>query len=153
MIPNYNQGTTVVDVNLLNFETSAKNDPPSGLHYHFVFSANTEMDLLSYASREKFYRFVVNCARIQQGNVEVIGGKNESVNLLVSLNPGQNPSDFIKRVKLLTASWARRNLNLSDFAWREEEVATVSESQCSYLSQRIERHSKTFFWRKFSSAN
>lgn len=154
MLPNYNQGTTVVELNSSAPHLFAKNDTPTtGLHYHFIFCANTEIGELEFEGRENFFRFMVNCVRVQQGSVEAIGGKNDSVDLLVSLNLVQNPADFIRRVKLLSASWAKRNLNLADFAWRDEEVSTVSQSQCNYLSQLIERESKTFFWKKFSSSN
>lgn len=148
MIISTNQGTTVVEINRANFDLFSISEPSSSLHYHFVLSANTEIGSLTDADCKKFYRFIASCTQILNGSVETIGGKDDTVHLLVTLNLTQNPADFIRRLKLFTSSWAQRNLNLANFAWDEEEVFTVSGSQCNYLSQSIQRQSKIFYRRK-----
>lgn len=149
MLSTQNQGTTIIDFNLLNPGAFNQSEPQSGLHYHFVFSASERISDLSLEQQRKFYGFIANCVRGQAGAIEALGGKGKSINLLVSLNLAQNPADFVKRLKLLTASWARRNLTLANFEWLDEEVATISKSQCRSISRRIEHQSKDFFWKNF----
>jgi REP element-mobilizing transposase RayT len=151
MLLNYNQGTTIVDTKYAAF---SKNELAAsstlGLHYHFIFRANADLDTLetSIAARKKIYRFLANCVEVLQGSVEAIGGKNEQIHLLVTLDLAHNPADFARRIKLMSTAWAKRHLSANDFAWFEEEISTVSHSQCNYLSSYIERQSKTFLRKK-----
>lgn len=150
MMFNAYQSTTIVDINRANLDLFSINESSSSLHYHFVLNANAEVDKLKEADSKKFYRFIAGCAQIFRGRVETIGGNDDTLQLLVTLDLMQNPAEFIRKLKLFTASWARRNLNLADFAWADEEVFTVSQSQCEYLSQSIQRRSKTFYRRKIA---
>jgi hypothetical protein len=139
------QGTTIVDTRVFAFAKPViAVETPSVLYYHLIFRAGDNLDLIDKNRRKDFYAFIFGCAHALDGAIEAIGGKGGSIQLLVSLNPTETPADFIKKVKLFTASWAKRKLNLPDFAWRDVEVSTVSQSQRRRISSSIQSRNFLF---------
>jgi hypothetical protein len=135
------QGTTIVDTRVFNFpKASARKKADSKLYYHLIFRASCNLDSVGGERRKDFYAFIFGCANVLQGTIESIGGKGANLQILVSLSPNETPADFVKKIKLFTASWAKRKMNLPDFAWLDVEAATQSLSECrrtmSYIQSR-----------------
>lgn len=142
---NIEQGTTIVDTRVFVFRKSLISaETPSVLYYHLVFRASDNLDLIDGEQRKSFYGFIFGCAHALDGTIESIGGRGGNIQLLVALNPTETPADFIKKVKLFTASWAKRKLNLPGFAWRGVEVSTVSGSQRRQIISAIQSQNFLF---------
>lgn len=125
------QSPTIVDTGIFSFQKALiEPQTPSGLYYHLVFRASENLDSIGERRRKSFYGFIFGCAHALGGEIESIGGAGGSIQILVSLNREETPADFIRKLKLFTASWAKRNLSLPDFAWRDADVSTVSQSEC-----------------------
>jgi hypothetical protein len=139
------QGTTIIDTRVIAFaKPFIAAETPSILYYHLIFRATENLDLIDKNRRKDFYAFIFGCAHALDGTIEAIGGKGSGIQLLIALNPTETPADFIKKVKLFTASWAKRKLNLPEFAWRDIEVSTVSGSQCRRISSSIQSRNFLF---------
>lgn len=113
--------------------------PPASapnLHYHLVFYAESGVTL-SEEWRAQFYRFLSGCA-MGLGCKALVGGTGIRVDLLISLPATTAVADFVRRMKVLSASWARRKTALRNFAWHSaEQISTVSPSQRGRIEKQI----------------
>lgn len=107
------------------------------LYYYIVLTA--ENAGFETAERAKFYNFLAGTIRTAGGAPEAIGGGANEFHLLVAFDSSHAaPADFIRRLKLLSASWAQRKIGAIDFAWSEKfQAITISESQRERVRQRI----------------
>ncbi|HEX8398218.1 MAG TPA: hypothetical protein VF644_12380 [Pyrinomonadaceae bacterium] len=89
--------------------------------------------------REKFYNFLAGTICTAGGMPEAIGGSGGEIHLLIGFDSfDTTPADFIRRLKLLSASWARKKTGATDFAWSEKvQAITISESQRERVRRRI----------------
>jgi Transposase IS200 like len=139
------QSPTIIDTRVFSFPNALiSSETPSFLYYHLVFRASESLDSIGEQRRKNFYGFIFGCARTLNGEIESIGGTGSSIQILVTLKPAETPADFIRKLKLFTASWAKRKLNLPDFEWRGVEVSTVSRSECIRTSAVIQSRNFLF---------
>jgi REP element-mobilizing transposase RayT len=131
--------TTVCDAPaLLNFPKPATAAPkPLSLQYHIVFHLDKDCQI-DEAWRKNFYKYIAGCLRALGCDLQAIGGADDHVHLLVSLNSTHVLADVAQRLKLLSRSWVRRNTAAAgEFSWQEDYQAyTVSPSQ----SGRVKRY-------------
>ena len=118
------------------------------LYYYVVLTcvnAQFETD-----ERERFYNFLGGTIRAAGGAPEAIGGTANEIQMLVGFDSlSVPPDDFIRRLKLLSASWARRKTKAADFAWSEKVSAiTIGEAQRERVRCRIFSQAK-----RLSNAN
>ena len=107
------------------------------LYYYIVLTCvNAQFD---EAAREKFYNFLAGTICAAGGTPEAIGSNEGEIHLLVGFDSFETtPADFIRRLKLLSASWARKKTGATDFAWSEKvQAITISESQRERVRRRI----------------
>ena len=107
------------------------------LYYYIVLTCvNAQFD---EAAREKFYNFLAGTICAADGTPEAICGNEGEIHLLVGFDSfDTTPADFIRRLKLLSASWARKKTCATDFAWSEKvQAITISESQRERVRRRI----------------
>lgn len=107
------------------------------LYYYIVLTCvNAQFD---EAAREKFYNFLAGTICAAGGTPEAISGNEGEIHLLVGFDSfDTTPADFIRRLKLLSASWARKKTGATDFAWSEKvQAITISESQRERVRRRI----------------
>jgi hypothetical protein len=107
------------------------------LYYYIVLTCvNAQFET---AAREKFYNFLAGTIRTAGGAPEAIGSNGREIHLLVGFDSFDTaPADFIRRLKLLSASWARKKIGATDFAWSEKvQAITISESQRERVRRRI----------------
>jgi len=107
------------------------------LYYYIVLTAdNAEFET---EAREKFYNFLAGTIRTGGGAPEAIGGNGSEIHLLIGLDSlAAKPADFVRRLKLLSASWAQRKIGAIDFAWSEKvQAIAISESQRERVRRRI----------------
>src|SRR5688572_8266899 len=112
------QATTIADTRVFVFQKSPLTaETVSGLYYHLVFRSNKNLDLIEAGQRRKFFGFISGCMQNLQVSIESVGGKGSAVHLLVALDASQTPADFINKIKVFSAAWAKRKLDLADFRW------------------------------------
>jgi hypothetical protein len=104
----------------------------SSLRYNFVFK--TQKATISDEWRESFHKYIAACIRAMGEAVESASGTNETVCLRVCLNRTSSPDAFARRVKILSARWARRKADCPEFVWREDYEAVTLEPR----RQRLE---------------
>lgn len=139
------QATTIVDTRVFGCpRRAAAEEKASGLYYHLIFKANTNLDALGADARRKLFGFVFGCSQNLHGTIETVGGRGASLHLLISLDSSQTPADFIKKIKLFSSVWARRKLGLTDFRWLDEEASTVSQSERPRVAAFIQSQSFLF---------
>lgn len=120
------------------------------LHYQIVLRVAGEANLIEEEWRVQFYKYLVSCARICGGRVEMIGGSPDEVHLLIALCSTKALAQFLRELKLLSRTWVRRKLQISDFAWQEEtEAFTVSQAQIERVKAFILRREAQFRRRIF----
>lgn len=116
---------------------------PFGLHYHIVFKTEKDKNLPAGEQRKKFFSYIIGCVHPLGGSVKTIGGTNEQIQILVNLHSTEALSDFICKIKLLSAAWVRRRVDIPNFAWQDENgVYTVSVSECENLRRRMIRQER-----------
>ena len=137
--------TTVCDAPaLLNFPRQTTAAKPLSLQYHIVFHLDKDC-VIDDEWRKPFYKYIAGCLRALKCDLEAIGGSGDHVHLLVSLNSTDTLADVVRRLKLLSQSWVRRNISCRNFSWREDfQAYTVSLSQSGrvrrYILNQKEHH-------------
>jgi REP element-mobilizing transposase RayT len=129
--------TTVFDAQaIVGFSKPATATKTLSLQYHIVFHLDKDC-VIDDAWRKPFYKYIAGCLRALRCDLEAIGGADDHVHLLVSLNSTDTLADVVRRLKLLSQSWARRSGTCGNFAWQEDfQAFTVSLSQ----SGRVKRY-------------
>jgi hypothetical protein len=97
----------------------------SSLRYNFVFK--TQEATISDKWRESFHKYIASCVRAMDEAVESASGTNETVCLRVCLKRTSSPDAFARRVKILSARWARRKAGCPEFVWRDDYEAVTLE--------------------------
>ena len=113
-------------------------------YYYIVLTCvNTQFET---DARDRFYNFLAGTIRAAGGAPEAIGGSGDEIHLLVGFDSFEMPpADFIRRLKLLSASWARKKTDAVDFAWSEKvQAITVGESQRERVRRRIFNQNKRY---------
>lgn len=108
------------------------------LHYHLVLHAD-RTSRIEEAWRVQFYKYIAGCLRAAGGEAEAIGGAGNHIHILFNVDSAVNLTDFVKRLKILTESWARRQkIAAGRFGWREDaQISTVSRSQKNQVRSSI----------------
>lgn len=132
MFSTINQAVTIPDD---SFYKAPRKSAPN-LHYHFVFQAQPEA--ISDDWRIRFYRFIEGCVWASSGSIVTIEGTDQTVKLRVILNSTSAPDEFARRLKILSANWARRKADQPHFAWRDDyEAVTLDPHQPKYFDSRF----------------
>ncbi|HLM59240.1 MAG TPA: hypothetical protein VK308_00415 [Pyrinomonadaceae bacterium] len=122
MYSEFHCATTVVDSIVTRFNLPQKSD----LHYCFAFTAQSTV--VADRWREAFYKNIAGSVNALGGRIVGIYGTNQTVNIRVVLPPTAAPDCFARRLKILSASWARRKAACPNFAWREDYEAITLDS-------------------------
>lgn len=110
------------------------------LHYHIVLRVADEANQIEEKWRLPFYKFLAGCVRTCGGRVEAIGGAPDYVHLLVRLPSTKALAEFLREVKLLSQTWARRKMLIPRFSWQDSAGAfTVSATQRERVKAYIQR--------------
>jgi hypothetical protein len=132
MFSTINQAVTIPDD---SFFQAHRRFTPS-MHYHFVFKAQPESILNDW--RESFHRFIAYCVHVSGGSIITIDGADQTVKLRVVLSPTSAPDEFARRLKILSASWARRKTECRHFAWLENyEAITLDPHQTKNVDYHL----------------
>jgi REP element-mobilizing transposase RayT len=108
------------------------------LHYQIVLRIADEANPIEEKWRLPFYKYLASCVKICGGRVETIGGAPDRVHLLVALTSSKALAQFLRELKLLSQTWARRKMQIPQFVWQNDiEAFTVSPTQLERVKSYI----------------
>jgi len=119
------------------------------LHYHIIFSTKHRRPLIHARWRGVLHEYLGGTVRGLNGVARSIGGVDDHVHLLVSLDANHRIKDFLRELKKGSSIWAARN-HCPDFAWQEGYAAfTESDNRREelrrYIESQEEHHRKVPF--------
>jgi putative transposase len=132
------QLTTVVSGAPMPF--MQKIEPVSAnLYFHLVL--RFEGEIAGDEQELQFKKYIAGFVRKTGGSIQSVSVAKDRVNLLVGLSPFQALGTFVRELKLVSATFAKRKIGAADFAWREKyDAFTVSHSQidrvCGYIRRQ-----------------
>jgi putative transposase len=112
--------------------------PPRGaFHYHIVFSTKERRPMIRNDWYQRLHEYLGGTVHGLGGIAEAVGGVDDDVNLLVSLNTTQALADFVRELKKASSVWAAEK-HESSFMWQEgHAVFTVSWTHVAAVQRRI----------------
>jgi REP element-mobilizing transposase RayT len=121
----------------------------TSLHFHIVFSTKERRGLIATAWRPQLHEYLGGTVRGLGGVAETVGGVDDHVHILASLNARHRLADFLREVKKASSVWSAENHERS-FAWQEGYAAfSVSPTQRDvlrrYIANQEEHHRKVSF--------
>ena len=119
------------------------------LHYHLVFSTKERRPCIGSGWRPLLHQYLGGTVRGLRGDPRSIGGVEDHVHLLVSLDANHRIRDFLRELKKASSIWAA-DQHCLNFAWQEGYAAfTVSTSHQDkvrrYIESQPEHHRKMAF--------
>jgi REP element-mobilizing transposase RayT len=126
-------------------------DTYSQLNIHAVFSVHGRENLLNARIRNVLFPYISGIIK-KCGNYPIIvGGYRDHVHIFFELNPVNNISDVMKKVKANSSKWINDNAFLpGTFRWQNGYAAfSYSRSQRSnvieYIKSQEDHHKKVSF--------
>lgn len=126
------------------------------LHHHLIFSTKERRPLLTPVVRPRLFEYIGGILRAEACVLEVAGGVEDHVHLLVSLDKRLSISETLRIVKASSSRWIHDTYpeSLSDFAWQAGYGAfAVSHSNRekvrAYLARQAEHHRTVTFQDEF----
>lgn len=97
--------------------------------------------------RDEVHRYLGGIVKGRDGNPRSIGGVEDHVHLLVSLNSTHCLSDFMRELKKHSSMWIKARFQMPKFAWQDGYFAvTVSPTARGgvrrYIENQAEHHRK-----------
>ncbi|MEP6902105.1 MAG: transposase [Actinomycetota bacterium] len=148
--------TTIVSAAPLSF--FSKNETTDlNLYFHLVLKVDGEIPGGELELSLK--KYITGFVRAIGGNIKAVSFVQDRVHLLVGLSQFYAPGNFVRELKLISATYAQRKLGLKNFVWQERyEAFTVSLSQiervCSYIRRQKsldEQESYASSWQRIAS--
>ena len=128
----------------------------SSVHIHVVFSTKDRLPLLADQQlRDNTYAFIGETLNRLHRKPVTIGGVEDHVHVLCSMNRSITISDCVKEIKRASSKWLKSSI--PDFAWQRGYGAfsvgnSTLEAVQSYILQQEEHHKNASFqdeYRKF----
>ena len=119
------------------------------LHYHVVFSTKERLPLITPEWRSSLHEYLGGTVRGLGGVATSIGGVEDHVHLLLSLNATDAIAGFVRELKKASSIWSATG-HCPEFRWQEGYAAfTVSASLQGkvrlYIESQAEHHRKVPF--------
>ncbi len=123
----------------------------SQIYIHFVFAVSQRRKLIQPSWKNDLYKYICGCISNHQCKVMQIGGTEDHIHILVSMNPAISPSKLMFHVKRSSSLWVnQQGLSNFHFSWQEGFGAfTYSLSQiktvANYIEHQEEHHQQISF--------
>jgi hypothetical protein len=109
------------------------------LYFHLVL--RFEGEIAGEEQEMRLRQYIACFVRKTGGSVQSVSVARDRVNILVGLSQFRALGTFVRELKLVTATFARRKAGAANFAWREKyDAFTVSMSQiervCGYIRRQ-----------------
>ena len=129
--------------------------PYTKLYIHLVWATKDRLPLLDKKFRPELFTHIKENAKSKSIFIDTIGGHNEHIHILISLDPAQTISNILNLIKGESSHW----LNISKiikgkFEWQDEYFAvSVSPSAIEkvrdYIRNQEEHHKKKTFAQEY----
>ncbi len=121
----------------------------TSLHFHIVFSTKDRRGLIAADWRPRLHEYMGGTPRGLGGVAESVGGVEDHVHILASLNATHRLADLLRELKKATSTWSAENHD-SSFAWQKGYAAfSASPTQCDlvrrYIADQEPHHKKVDF--------
>ena len=128
----------------------------TSLYFHIVFSTKDHLPLITIDWKEKLHAYLGGIVRNQKGVALAVGGIDNHVHLLISLNATHCLSDFMRELKASSSGWIHREIGLKNFKWQVGYGAfTVSPNNLervkNYILNQEKHHRKQKFEEEYVS--
>jgi REP element-mobilizing transposase RayT len=125
----------------------------SNVILHVIFSTKDRRPQLTDAIRSQVFDYMGGIVRSEFGRPITIGGTENHVHSLLTVDPKIAVSKAMSRYKSLSSGWIHKTLT-DDLAWQEGYGAfSVSPSKAgevvSYITRQKDHHRKTTFEEEF----
>jgi len=122
----------------------------TSLYFHIVFSTKDRRPYIKKDWREKLHAYLGGIVKNQKGVALAIGGTDDHVHLLVSLNAKHQLAEFMRELKASSSGWVHREIGKKEFAWQQGYGAfsvspTNLEKVKRYILKQEEHHKKKTF--------
>jgi len=123
----------------------------SSILIHAVFSTKERRAMIRDAFRERLWAYMGGVAKHEFGTARAIGGMEDHVHALLSLNTTTSVAKAMERWKSVASGWVHKNVpEARSFAWQAGYGAfSVSESNApaviEYIRSQAEHHRKRSF--------
>jgi REP element-mobilizing transposase RayT len=115
-----------------------KTESPAPLYFHLVLRVNSEISDDEQETQLK--KYIAGFIRKTGGSIKTINFAQNRVHLLVGLSQFCALGTFVRELKLVSATFAKRRLGAENFGWCEKyEAFTVSLSQIERVRDYISR--------------
>ena len=127
----------------------------SNILIHVIFSTKHRKPSIREDLRPRLYEYLAGIARNEFGRALKIGGTDNHIHSLLSLNTDVGIADAMCRWKALSSGWIHQTfLDASDFAWQSGYGAfSVSQSKAAdvvaYIQNQAEHHRTRTFEEEF----
>ena len=123
------------------------------LHYHVVFSTKDRRPLIQPDWRPHLHEYLGGTVRGLGGVAEAVGGVEDHVHLLISLNTTNAPANIVRELKKASSIWAKEKHEPS-FSWQEGySIFSTSWTHVHvlrrYIANQEQHHRKTSFMDEF----
>jgi putative transposase len=114
---------------------------PIRLYFHLVLG--TAGEFFTEDQSLRFKQYVAGFVRATNGTVKALTCAQGKVYLLVGLEHTRSLADFVRDLKLVSRTFARKKLNHPAFSWRDDyEAFSVSLSQIERVRCYIHRQTR-----------
>ena len=110
------------------------------LLYHIIFSTKNRERSIKPRFATDLYKYINGILKNENGTLLNIGGVEDHLHLLVSLNPVHSLADVVKKIKANSSKWINEKRHLpGKFFWQKGYGAfSVSKSQTELINQYIQ---------------
>jgi putative transposase len=121
----------------------------TSLHFHILFSTKERRPLIATAWRPSVHEYLGGTVRGLGGVAETVGGVEDHVHILASLNATHRLADFLRELKKAASVWSAENHERL-FAWQEGYAAfsvspTHRDVVRNYIANQEQHHGKIGF--------
>jgi len=125
------------------------------LYIHFVFAVQNRLSLISPQWKTDLYKYTNGIITNQGHKPFAINGMPDHIHVLVSMNPGQSPSDLMFNVKRSSSVWINQNKYVpGKFSWQEGFGAfSYGKVQipiiAKYIENQEDHHTRQIFYDEY----
>jgi len=125
------------------------------IYIHYIFAVPNRLGLIQPKWKNDLYKYMTGIVEQQGHKLFQIGGVEDHVHVLVSMNPKQSPSDLMFHVKRSSSLWINDNrLVMGKFSWQEGFGAfSYGKSQIQnvvkYIQNQALHHKKHSFMEEY----
>lgn len=132
-----NQLTTIIANMPLSY---LKEIEPASSNLYFYLVLKFEDEIFDDRQELRLRNYLIGFVRAAGGSVKAVNFSQNRVHLLVGLSQFHALGTFVRELKLITKTFARRQLGAENFDWQAEyEAFTVSFSQIERVRSYVRR--------------